>query len=824
MNKHTDRSGSEIVRRIKATSALNGPAPNQFSRQKDYSSYESSRIGRLMNCCSVPTPPPPPTNPMILTVSVTGITPNIHHNTANDTIALPFNLVGSQTITVDYGDGTSPIVYTMSDVVDTGNGYMSLPPYTYSVNGVYTITISGTATSFGDGGNEGYLGCDLITSVQQWGNLGTDFTSLSGALDGTTNTITLPTDFPPSVTDTSFMFYLSTYNGNDISGWDVSSVTNMSGMFQSSIFNQDISGWDVRSVTLMRNLFDNSAFNQDISQWDVSSVTNMSAMFAQSLFNQDISQWDVSSVTDMTAMFNRATAFNQNLSGWRVKQVTTAANCFSGSAMNCIRWNFPHFNKIIASPPYTDCTPPNPPIPPSGSMTLSVSVSASDTIALPFNLVGSQTITVDYGDGTSPIVYTMSDVVDTGNGYMSLPPYTYSANGDYTITISGTATSFGDCGYGGYTGNNLITAVTNWGDLGTDFISLSGALDGTTNLTLLPANFPPSVTDTSFLFAGSTYNGNDISGWDVSHVTNMSFMFPGSQFNGDISRWDVSSVTDMGYMFPVSQFNGDISRWDVSSVTDMDTMFSGAQFNGDISRWDVSSVQNMGSMFNNTSAFNQDISGWDVSYVTSMDSMFSGAIAFNQDISRWDVSSVTDMAAMFSNTSAFNQDISGWDVSSVTNMSSMFNGATAFNSPIFNILPGNVVTNMSNMFYGATAFNQDISGWNVSSVTNMSNMFSGATAFNSPIFNILSGNGVTNMYGMFNDATAFNQDISGWDVSYVTSMNTMFSGASAFNQNLSGWNVSSIVDASYMFCGSGMQNSLSHFPPFNSGTIGPYAC
>ena len=103
-------------------------------------------------------------------------------------------------------------------------------------------------------------------------------------------------------------------------------------------------------------------------------------------------------------------------------------------------------------------------------------------------------------------------------------------------------------------------------------------------------------------------------------------------------------------------------------------------------------------------------------------------------------------------------------------------------------------------------------------------MFSGATAFNSPIFNILSGNGVTNMYGMFNDATAFNQDISGWDVSYVTSMNTMFSGASAFNQNLSGWNVSSIVDASYMFCGSGMQNSLSHFPPFNSGTIGPYAC
>ena len=41
-------------------------------------------------------------------------------------------------------------------------------------------------------------------------------------------------------------------------------------------------------------------FNQDISAWDVVSVTNMSSMFNKSYsFNQDLNDWDVSNVTNM---------------------------------------------------------------------------------------------------------------------------------------------------------------------------------------------------------------------------------------------------------------------------------------------------------------------------------------------------------------------------------------------------------------------------------------------------------------------------------------------------------------------------------------------
>lgn len=90
----------------------------------------------------------------------------------------------------------------------------------------------------------------------------------------------------------------SGYTGNFPSGsTDIPTLlpnSSLSSTFSGATnFNQDISGWDVSTITIMDNIFKNaSSFNQNIGGWNVSSVTNMAAMFSgASAFNQNIGSW-----------------------------------------------------------------------------------------------------------------------------------------------------------------------------------------------------------------------------------------------------------------------------------------------------------------------------------------------------------------------------------------------------------------------------------------------------------------------------------------------------------------------------------------------------
>ena len=179
-----------------------------------------------------------------------------------------------------------------------------------------------------------------------------------------------------------------------------------------------------------------------------------------------------------------------------------------------------------------------------------------------------------------------------------------------------------------------------------------------------------AITDMSHLFEGSGWNG-DISSWDVSHVTNMERMFRNSKFNGDISKWDVSNVENMEGLFSSSEFNGDISKWNVSKVTNMRSLFYGTKFTGDISGWDVSNVTNMRTVFYK-SKFNGDISRWNVSKVQTMESMFMYS-EFNGDISGWDVSNVENIKDVFKG-SKFKGNIFNWHVDKVQDVSSLWDG------------------------------------------------------------------------------------------------------------------------------------------------------
>jgi surface protein len=317
------------------------------------------------------------------------------------------------------------------------------------------------------------------------------------------------------------------------------------------------------------------------------------------------------------------------------------------------------------------------------------SISAMDATGLVFELglFGDGNVQVDWGDNTSSV--TNCDEC----GY--LYRHTYATSGQYTITISGTLTGFGQEIDQNFfenppvplLGAEYLTAVTSFGDLGIESLSL--AFFGSNNLIDVPAVLPATVTDLSGLFASASSFNDDISAWNTANVTSMAFMFadliglfsdstePSSAFNQSLSSWVTSSVTDMSFMFAgASSFDQSLSSWVTSSVTDMSGMFADASgFNQSLSSWNVSLVTSMSGMFAGASSFDQSLSSWVTSSVTDMSGMFNGASSFDQSLSSWVTSSVTDMSFMFTGASSFDQSLSSWNVSLVTSMEDMLDDA-----------------------------------------------------------------------------------------------------------------------------------------------------
>ena len=119
------------------------------------------------------------------------------------------------------------------------------------------------------------------------------------------------------------------------SGWNVSSVTDMKGMFcVAKAFDQDIGNWNVSNVTTMQNMFYiaevfNNGGNSSINNWNVSKVTAMGSMFREAkAFDQPIGNWNVSIVGRMDYMFATNTLFNQDIGNWNVSNVVLFNNMF----------------------------------------------------------------------------------------------------------------------------------------------------------------------------------------------------------------------------------------------------------------------------------------------------------------------------------------------------------------------------------------------------------------------------------------------------------------------------------------------------------------
>lgn len=613
---------------------------------------------------------------------------------------------------------------------------------------------------------------------------------------------------------------VSTFN-KPLTNWITSNVANMSAMFSgASAFDQDVSGLDVSGVTDMYAMFENAlVFNngnaETLENWDVSNVVAMDRMFSNAVeFNRILCRWNVANVTNMEGMFAGAVKYNQFLRGWNVKHITSEPTDFG--APNLI--NRPNWGDD-PDPCRSDCSRT---LIESGAESIFLGFESSwmyqdEAMTTPVTADGQRVRALEDSSGNGHNV-TWSNAseapiyrIDGANGYLEFGPGT-------TFPIEGTGNkhvAFDIIGVGGT--YKTMTAPVDLFDnartgtyLVASIVVAPAATNGQSIVTAQRSCAPAySVETTSleYMFA-DTYALGNIVGWNLGSVTNVEGMFESNVgFDQNISGWNTANVTNFNKLFRnASAFNQDISGWTTTSALTMDEMFLGATlFNcgetgGDSGRpmgWNTANVTSMIRTFAAAENFNQDIGSWNTASVTSMRGLFLGAGLFNQPIGSWNTALVEDMAFTFSNALSFNQNIGNWNVSAVTTMESMFEHADAFDREL-NTWVTTSLTNTASMFKEAGVFNRPLDAWDMSKVITTAHMFEQAIAFNQDL-NTWTTSNVSTMEAMFAQASSFQGNIGGWDTASVTNMSFMFDRASRFNSDISNWAVSSVTNMNSMF-------------------------
>jgi surface protein len=491
-------------------------------------------------------------------------------------VTLPFGFAQDQSVYVDWGDG-SPIVK-----------YTSAPTHQYATQATYTVTVTGTAASYGignvpDPGPPPEQGWYNTISIDAW--LPT-LTSLSGALAWQAdNLASIPPTIPPTVTDLSYMFFRSSLTPNTsyapVIEWDVSNVVDMNCMFfGAELFNLPLATWNVSRVTVMDNMFESSAINQDLSAWPVVSIQGAQNIFA-------------------------------NPSALKGATFLMISEYYP---------NFPLYNPVLPAVPNVYYSGTN--TPPAVGETLRVVIAVSSTDGT-ISLRITGTLNVDWGDGSPP---------DT------LLTHDYTSAGTYTVTLTGDPLGMPTAFYGVQNASSNIVIIVSVDSWFNSITNLSGLFSSQPNNFTVPSYLPTSITILGEMFLDAVSFNQPLESWNTATVIDMSSMFGHAvSFNQPLSSWNTAAVTNMYGMFSdAASFNGDISRWNTGAVVDMEQMFRGAvSFNQPLNLWNTASVTTMELMFSGAVSFNQDLNNWDVTALTSANVIFANGSAMATRLANW---------------------------------------------------------------------------------------------------------------------------------------------------------------------------------------------
>ncbi len=299
--------------------------------------------------------------------------------------------------------------------------------------------------------------------------------------------------------------------------------------------------------------------------------------------------------------------------------------------------------------------------------------SASDTVILPLLSGGTYNGKIDWGDGNA-------DELSYANR-----THTYASSGTYTITLSGTIDGFQFNNGGDKT---KFLDVSNWGNLK---ITTNRAFFGCSNFTI-SATDAPTVTATNgdyFFYNCHSLGTPDLSGWNVTSVTNWQNSFRANNLNPIITGWIHSGVTTVRSMFlNNNSWNRSLDGQDFSGVTDAYEFMRGCSgFNSSVANLSFGTNANLYGMFQSCTAFTGiGLDSWDTSNVNSFNRTFSSCSNMNGDISGFDTSNATNFTYMLNQCDAFRGAMDAWDINQATNLTAFMNGATGITTANYDAL------------------------------------------------------------------------------------------------------------------------------------------
>lgn len=317
----------------------------------------------------------------------------------------------------------------------------------------------------------------------------------------------------------------------------------------------------------------NNLVELNVSGWDLSETTNVSYLFKSNKKLERIiglDTWDTSNITDMSYMFSELSNLKtiNGIREWDTSNVTTMYQMFYNSGLEEISLNGLETNSLEdASEMFSNCN----------------SIKKLDLTNFNLSYVANKS---SFFNSSSEDVEVIINNWDMSN-YVSL----YTEGSPWTTPLY-------------------------------EYLMFEGTL--TARNLILPENF-------SYFFYESEYKYIDVTGWDLSSVTNLSHLFDQCNYlEGIIGlyTWDTSNITNMEYMFKecYELTSIDLSDFDTSSVESMAHMFESCSNikTIDISSFSTESLINTENMFYDCSSLETIYASelFDNTNITSSDYMF----------------------------------------------------------------------------------------------------------------------------------------------------------------------------------------------------------